>query len=471
MMDEDRIGALFAAQRQAAHARRQTDGLRERRQRLKDLLGALDRHEASLLAAMKADYAKPGAEARLWEILPVRLEIAHARAHLRRWMRPRRAWPSLATIGTQARVIPEPKGVALILAPWNFPVLLALGPLVSALAAGNSVILKPSELTPATSAALAAMLEDAFPPDLVAVVQGGPDVAERLLDLAFDHVFFTGSTAVGRRVMERAARHPSPVTLELGGRSPAIVGPDADLARAARWIAWGRFASTGQTCVAPDHVFVHASVEAALTQALVAEIARAYGDTPQTRAASPDYGRIVSPRHFSRIAGLLDEALAAGARVVTGGERDVSVLYIAPTLIAGTSTEMRIRQEEIFGPVLPIIAYGDIADPIAEINAGGRPLALYVFARDQDFIERVRRETSSGGMGVNLSVIQFVHPNLPFGGVGASGLGAGHGRTGFEAFSHLRPVLTNRLSLLPLVFPPYGRMARLVSRVLGWMTR
>ncbi|WP_284164061.1 aldehyde dehydrogenase family protein [Frigidibacter sp. SD6-1] len=463
MMDQTEPRAIFERHAKAAVARRTGFGLRERRAALTALLAALDRHRAKLLAAMKADYAKNETEATLWEILPVQTEIAHARRHLRAWMRPRLKLPSLTMLGTSARLRPEPKGVALIIAPWNFPVLLALGPVVSALAAGNSVILKPSELTPATSAALKAMLADALPEDLVAVAEGGPEVAEALLDLPFDHIFFTGSTAVGRIVMERAARHLTPVTLELGGKSPVIIGPGADLARAARWIAWGRFANTGQTCVAPDHVIVPRGQEAALLAALKAELGRLYGPDP---ALSPDYGRIVNARHFGRLAGLIDDAVAQGATIAHGGAREGDRNYIAPTIVTGTTPAMRISDEEIFGPILPVIAYDDPAEAISQINARPKPLALYVFARARAFIRRVRAETTSGSLGVNLTIVQFIHPNLPFGGIGASGLGAGHGRAGFETFSHMKPVLTNRLSTLPLVFPPYNGRVRALTRLL-----
>ena len=463
MNDAERLFALH----QAAALRRRTDfGLAARRTALKRLQEGLDRHRQALLAAMASDFGKSPTEGLLWEILPLQIEIAHARRHLRRWMRPRRVWPGLTMVGTSARIRPEPKGVALVIAPWNFPVMLALGPVISALAAGNSVVLKPSELTPATSAALAAMIRDTCPEDMVAVIEGGPEVAGALLDLPFDHIFFTGSTAVGRIVMEKAARHLTPVTLELGGRSPVIVGPDADLARAARWIVWGRFANAGQTCVAPDHVYVHRSVEAALTEALKAETARRFGPTEAARRLSADLGRVVNGRNFDRLNALLTEAVEAGATLVLGGDRDAEARYVAPTILTGTNPGMRIRQEEIFGPLLPLVPYDDPGGPLAEINAAGKPLALYVFARDRALIARIGRETSSGGMGVNLAVVQFVHPNLPFGGIGPSGMGAAHGRAGFETFSHLKPVLRNRLSLLPMIFPPYGRFVRRLTDLL-----
>lgn len=463
--------AIFAAQKAAAPSRRLSFGLAARRAALARLADALDHFRPDLLAALAADLGKPEAEALIWEFLPLQGEISHARRHLGRWMRPRRAATSLTMLGTGARIRPEPRGVSLIIGPWNFPMMLTLGPLVSALAAGNAAILKPSELTPATSSVVARMLRETFPADLVAVAEGGPEVATRLLDLPFDHIFFTGGATVGRIVMQAASRHLTPVTLELGGKSPVIVGPGADIAAAARHLVWGKFTNAGQTCVAPDHIFVHRSIEAALTTAMTAEIARAFGATPEAIAASPDYARVVNDRHHARLKALLEEAQAQGAQIATGGQSDAARRYLAPTLLKDTTDDMRISQEEIFGPILPVIAYDDLEAVIDRINAGPKPLALYVFERAQAFADRIIAATSSGTVGVNLNVVQFAHPNLPFGGVGASGMGAAHGYQGFRAFSHFRPVLRNHLSALPLLFPPYGRSTACLTRVLGWLTR
>lgn len=467
----DDLHAVFARLKAANAARRLSFGRAERLAALARLRDALDRFRPELIAALAADMGKPEAEALLWEFLPVYNEIAHARRHLRRWMRTRRAATSLTMLGTGARIRPEPRGVSLIIGPWNFPMMLTLGPLVSALAAGNGALLKPSELTPATSAVIARMLRETFPTDLVAVAEGGPEVATRLLELPFDHIFFTGGETVGRIVMQAASRHLTPVTLELGGKSPVIVGPGADLAAAARHLVWGKFTNAGQTCVAPDHVFVHRSVAAALTTALTAEIARAFGATPEAIAASPDYARMVSDRHHGRLKALLDEALAEGALIITGGQSDAARRYLAPTLLGGTTGEMRISQEEIFGPILPVIAYDDPDRVIEQINAGPKPLALYVFDRSKAFADGIIAATSSGTVGVNLNVVQFAHPNLPFGGVGASGIGAAHGHEGFRAFSHYRPVLRNRFSALPLLFPPYGRRVTWMIRMLTRLVR
>lgn len=456
---------LFAVMKAGNDARRRSFGLSERRALLDRLAEAVRRNESALVAALAADLGRPEAEAILSDYLPVLQDIAHTRRHLRRWMRHRRSWPTLATFGASARTHRQPRGTCLIIAPWNFPFLLALGPLVSALAAGNAAIVKPSEMTPATSALIARLVHETFPPDLVAVVEGDKTVAEELLALPFDHIFFTGSPAVGRIVMAAAARTLASVTLELGGKSPVIVGPGADLKQAADWITFGKFLNAGQTCIAPDHLYVHASVREAFLAALRARIVRAYGQGE----ASPHLARIVSPDHTARLAALIADAVGKGATVpLSGGAQGQS---IGPHLIDATTPDMRLSREEIFGPLLPILTYTDLDAVIASINAGDKPLALYVFDRDAQRVDRIIRSTTSGGVGVNLTLMQFTHPGLPFGGVNTSGIGSAHGEHGFLAFSHQRAVLQNRFLLMPLLFPPYTprvmRLIRLIKRVLG----
>ncbi len=454
----DVISAAFAAQRAKVEERRQHFGLAERRAALDDLARAIRKNEAAIFAALEADFGKPEAEVILTEILPVTQEIRHTSRHLRRWMRPARFLPSLATLGTSARVMPQPRGVCLIISPWNYPLNLCFGPLVSCLAAGNSAILKPSEMTPATSTLIARMIAETFPPDLVTVVEGGKDVSQALLALPFDHIFFTGSPAVGKVVMEAASKHLASVTLELGGKSPAIVGPDADVEQAAKWVAFGKFVNAGQTCIAPDHLFVHASIRERFVAALRARIEAAYG----SGAESPHLAKIVNDGHARRLAGLLDDAKAKGARVLSGGGAQGRAME--PTLIEAITPEMELDREEIFGPVLPIATYDDIAPVLARINARPKPLALYIFDRDKARVDRILAATTSGGVGVNLTVLQYSHPELPFGGVNNSGMGAAHGHNGFRAFSHERAVLRNRFSALPLTFPPYdGRTRRLID--------
>lgn len=454
----DAISAAFAAQRAKVEERRLRFGLAERRAALARLSHTIRAHEAAIFAALKADFGKPEAEVILTELLPVTQEIRHTSRNLRRWMRPVRLRPSLATFGTSARIVPQPRGVCLIIAPWNYPFNLCLQPLVSCLAAGNSAILKPSEMTPATSALIARMIADTFPPDLVTVVEGGKDVSQALLALPFDHIFFTGSPAIGRVVMEAAAKHLASVTLELGGKSPTIVGPDADIELAAKWVVFGKFINAGQTCIAPDHVFVHARIKDRFVAALRARIAKAY----RSGADSPHLARIVNDHHARRLAGLLEDAKAKGARVLSGGGAQGRA--IEPTLIEAITPEMEIDREEIFGPILPIMPYDDIEPVLAHINARPKPLSLYIFDRDKARINHILAATSSGSAGVNLTVLQYSHAELPFGGVNNSGIGAAHGHHGFRAFSHERAVLRNRSSAAPLLFAPYdGRARRLIA--------
>ena len=444
------------ALRAGSVARRTGFDLAARQAALSRLAAMVRNHRAEIAAAVAADMGKPATEADLVEVLPVLAEIAHAKRHLAGWMRPRRAWPTLLMLGTSAAVHPEPKGVALILAPWNFPFLLALVPVVSAIAAGNAVVVKPSEMTPATSALIARLLPPALP-GLAMVVQGGADVAQAILALPLDHIFFTGSPAVGRLVMAAAARNLVPVTLELGGKSPVVLGQDADIARAAKWVAWGKVLNSGQICVAPDHVFVPESLMAPFTATLRAQVqAMARGGVTA----------IVNDHHYARLTRLIEDARAKGAAIDALGEDRPDDRHMATRLVTGTTAEMELSSEEIFGPLLPLIPYRDLADPIAAINAGPKPLTLYAFG-GATLADRLRAETSSGSIGVNLTVMPFIHSNLPFGGVGNSGMGSGHGKAGFDTFSHLKPVLKNRFTLLPLLFPPYtGRVKRLKDLVM-----
>lgn len=453
------LPALFSRQKRRAIALRTSDA-NTRIARLKALEAAVQTWRARLYAALASDLGKPETESDLSEILPVLSEIRHARRHLKSWMKPQRASATLTTFGTRARIRHEPRGVCLIVSPWNYPVNLALGPLASAIAAGNTAIIKPSELAPATSAVIAALLAETFADDEVAVMEGDATVATALLELPFDHIFFTGSPAIGKVVMTAAARHLTSVTLELGGKSPVLVDRGADIAKAAKAIAWGKFTNCGQTCIAPDHLYAHSSIHDELVRRVQTETARMYGAGP---TPGHDYGRIVNERHFDRIARLLDDARARGA-LVEGGEADRSQRLLAPTFVSGAPKDAAIMQEEIFGPVLPIIPYDDVAEPIAAINAAPKPLALYLFAREKAFADRVIGETSSGGVGINTTMLHFLHGNLPFGGVNNSGIGNAHGFFGFRAFSHERAVLKDVASATPMLFPPYTKRVRMMVK-------
>lgn len=414
--------------------------------------------EPQLIAALQADFSKPAFETQVTETRNVAWEIGHALPRLAGWMRGRRAsvpwrlWP-----GT-ARIMPEPLGLALIIAPWNYPVQLLLSPLVGALAAGNCAVLKPSELTPHTSDALAELVRRHMDNDAVAIVTGGAEASTALLAERFDHIFFTGGGRVGRVVMEAAAKHLTPVTLELGGKSPCVVAADADLKITAERIVWGKFLNAGQTCVAPDYVLVERARHDALIEALAATITRFFGADPK---GSPDFARIVSQKHAERLAGYL-----AGGRVAVGGEVDLAARYVAPTILTDVQVDAPVMREEIFGPVLPVLKVENTGEAIAFINARDKALALYLFTGDTNVRDKVLARTSSGGVCVNDVVVQLGVPDLPFGGAGASGFGRYHGRAGFETFSNMKSVLARRL----LPEPPLRTVPHTDAK-LRWLDR
>ncbi|WP_434386296.1 aldehyde dehydrogenase family protein [Melittangium boletus] len=442
----------------------------ERVERLKKLRAALVARREALYAALHADFRKPEAEVESTEMLLVLMELDHAIKHVGGWMKPRRVGTPLLLTGTSSQVRHEAKGVVLVMAPWNYPFQLVMAPLVAAVAAGNCVCLKPSEKTPHTSAFVAALMRDVFPVNEVAVVEGGARESQALLELPFDHFFFTGGARVGRKVMEAAARHLAGVTLELGGKSPVVVDDTADLAATAERIVFGKFINGGQTCVAPDYVLVPAAREEALLGHLRAAIERFYGGSEEARRASADFCRMVDDGQFSRVNGLLERSVAQGVRVVVGGQVDAASRYIAPTVLADVKPDTAIMEEEIFGPVLPVLRYESLDDAIRLIRAGTKPLALYIFSQASGTVERLLAETSAGGTCVNTTVVHLTNTELPFGGVGESGVGNYHGEFGFRTFSHERAVLKQGpLFLLNRFFPPYtskGRkMVRLASRL------
>jgi aldehyde dehydrogenase (NAD+) len=358
-------------------------------------------------------------------------------------------------------IVPEPLGVALVIAPWNYPIQLLVEPVGAALAAGNCVLAKPSELAPACSAALARLLPRYVDPEAVIVVEGGVDETTALLEERWDHIFFTGSTAVGRIVAEAAAKHLTPTVLELGGKSPTYVHASADLDVTARRIAWGKFLNAGQTCIAPDYVLVDHEVKDALVDKLARQVRSFYGAEPRT---SKSFGRIVNDRHFDRLRGLLADG--AGT-VAAGGEAVADERYVAPTITVEPRPDSAVMQEEIFGPILPVLGVGGPTEAKAFIGSRPKPLALYVFAQRGDVVDDLVDSTSSGGVCVNQTLLHLVPPDLPFGGVGDSGMGAYHGRTGFDAFSHHKSVLRKRTRPdLRLLYPPYrSTVEKLVRRI------
>ena len=466
-MADGQLTALFDAQRDTALQWRMSTAA-ERVGRIKRLLAAIRSHRDELLVAAAADFNRPAPEVGLTEIVGIVREAKLAIRSTAHWMRPRRRATTLVGFGTSAAVRPEPRGRSLIISPWNYPYVLSFGPLISALAAGCPVIIKPSEITPHHARMIRRVVEDVFPPKEVAVVEGDASVAVDLCALPFDHIFFTGSTAVGRRVMAAAACHMTSLTLELGGKSPVIVDASADLDQAAKVIVASKFLNNGQTCIAPDHVYVEESVREAFSARCVAWIARIYGAGAAEQKTNSDLSRIVSDRHTVRLAGLLDEAVAAGARVLAGGTVDREARFVAPTVLTDVPPGVTLMQEEIFGPILPILGYTSLDTVLASVNSGPKPLALYVWTRSGAVADRVIAATSSGGVCVNHCLIQFAHGNVPFGGVNASGAGSAHGPWGFAAFSHERAVVKSRIMVADKLLPPY---TRLKQRLIGWLER
>jgi len=437
-----------------------THTLAWRTERLAALRRVLVDGEAELLDALHHDLRKPRIEGWATDIAVTIGEIDHSLRHLRRWMRPERVRLPLSSMPGRAKVVREPLGVALVIAPWNYPVQLLVGPIAAAISAGNTVVAKPSELAPTVATVLGDLLTRHLDDGSVAIVQGGVDETTVLLEERFDHILYTGNGRVARVVMAAAAKHLTPVTLELGGKSPAIVAADADVATAAKRIAWGKFLNAGQTCIAPDHVLVDRSVEAAFTDALVGAIGDFYGTDPRT---SPDYARIVNAGHLRRLEKYLDDGT-----VVTGGDVDADDLYLAPTVLTGLAPGASVMADEIFGPVLPIVGVDGVDEAITRVNADDKPLALYVFSRSRATADHVLTATSSGGACVNHVVYQVAAPQLPFGGVGPSGMGAYHGRSGFETFSHRRSVLSKPTRLdPPVAYPPFtAAKEKLIRRFL-----
>ncbi len=424
----------------------------QRIEKIRRLRDAVLAHTNDIYVAAHADFNKPEGEVDLAEILPVCVEANDAIAHLKSWMKPTRVWPTMLTVGTRSQVQYMPRGRCLIISPWNYPVNLTFGPLISALAAGNTAIIKPSEMTPNLSALMTRIVREVFDENEVAIFEGEADVAQVLLELPFDHIFFTGSPAIGKRVMAAAAKHLASVTLELGGKSPTIVDADADIDLAAKNVMWAKFANSGQTCIAPDYVYVHESIKDKWVAACKVIIDKAYGKSHKEQQASPHLAHIVNGRHTARLKGLLDDATARGARFLAGGGVSESACFVAPTLLDSVPGDARIMEEEIFGPLLPVIGFTDLDQVIASINAAPKPLALYIYSRDEEHIQRVLQQTASGGACVNHSLVHFLHGRLPFGGVNNSGLGNAHGHYGFKAFSHEKAVVRTQVAQAATLF-------------------
>ncbi|HET6351832.1 MAG TPA: aldehyde dehydrogenase family protein [Coriobacteriia bacterium] len=427
---------------------------------LKRLRAAVIANHQRLVDALAADLGKPELEAVGSDIMPLINELDELIAHTRRWSRPRRVGTPLLTPGT-SRIVPEPFGVVLVISPWNYPLQLALVPAIGAIAAGNSVVIKPSQAAPATSAMIAELIESSFAPDHVVVVGGGPGHSEALTAQKWDYIFFTGGTETGRLIMRAAAETLTPVTLELGGKNPCVVSEHADIVAAARRIAWGKFFNAGQTCIAPDHAIVHASVKEQFIAELAKQARAFYGDDP---ACSACFARIIDDRHHARLLRLIE-----GENVVFGGKSDASQRYLAPTIVDDASWDRPLMGEEIFGPVLPIFTYSDFDELMREIECRPKPLSAYIFSRDRAECARMQL-VPAGAVLINDTLLHFTNPHLPFGGVGESGMGAYHGKRTFTTFSHAKAVLQHRgfPRLLGVRWPPYRLPMWLIRISLRW---
>ncbi|MFW2388785.1 MAG: aldehyde dehydrogenase family protein [Polyangiales bacterium] len=430
---------------------------RERKEMLKRLGKVFLAHRQEIRDALHADFRKHPTEVDLTEILPITSEIKHTVRHLSKWMRPHRVKTPLMLFGASSHIHYEPKGVVLIIAPWNFPINLTFGPLVTALAAGNTVVIKPSEHTPHASEVTKKILREVFDESEVAVVEGGIETSTALLAQPFNHIFFTGAPAIGKIVMEAASKHLASVTLELGGKSPTIVDETASVDAAAKRIAWGKYTNNGQVCLAPDYLFVHESKKAEFIQKFKENIEAFYGLDARR---SESYARIVNNRHYQRLAGYIEDAKQKGATVAYGGRTEGSEDYIEPTILTDVDPASDVMNEEIFGPLLPVYGFKSLDEPIELINSKEKPLALYIYSKSNRNIERLIADTRAGGTCINHNLIHFFNNNLPFGGSNNSGIGKGHGFFGFEAFSNARGVLKqwSPLSGIELMTAPFTKL-------------
>ncbi|MGB7192785.1 MAG: coniferyl aldehyde dehydrogenase [Collimonas pratensis] len=437
-----------------------------RADRLQRLRALVMNNREAFAKAISADFSnRASQETELAEVFPSVEGIAHALRHGKRWMRVHKRATGFWFKPATSTLMPQPLGVVGIVAPWNYPLLLAIGPMTAALAAGNRIMLKQSEYTPRFADLFARLIAASFTADEIAVVNGDAEVAREFSNLPFDHLLFTGSTAVGRQVMRAASEHLTPVTLELGGKSPAIIGPEADFDKAVERILVGKLLNAGQTCIAPDYVLLPKDKLQRFADTAQRIFAKLYPDL----AGNPDYTSIVSPRHFERLQSLIDEAGQLGAQLLplSNAGSDAVSRRLSPILLTGVNDDMRVMQEEIFGPILPLLPYGSLDQAIAYVNAHPRPLALYLFEKSRANIDQVMRNTVSGGVSINDTLLHIAQDDLPFGGVGASGMGAYHGEHGFQALSKMKPVFRqSALNGMSLFKPPYGKTFRVMIRLL-----
>lgn len=433
-----------------------------RKEILTKLLNAVITHENDIVKALNDDFKKPTFEAVLTETSYVINELKDTIKNLKNWAKPERVFPSILNFPSKDYIYKEPYGKVLILAPWNYPYQLALCPLISAVAAGNQVVLKPSELTPKTSKIIAKIIDEVFDKNHVEVVEGGVELAQKLLSERWDYIFFTGSVAVGKIVAKAAAENLTPITLELGGKNPCIIDETANLKLAAKRIVWGKFVNAGQTCIAPDYILIQKDMKSHFVDYLKAEITLAYGKNP---SESPDFARIVNSRNWQRLVEMIDPE-----KVIYGGESNRDNCYIAPTLIDEDALDSLVMKEEIFGPILPILTYANEAEINTILSKYEKPLALYVFTENNSFSKKIIQKYSFGGGCINDTMVQFANKRLPFGGVGHSGIGAYHGRLSFDVFSHKKGIVKKANWLdLPLRYAPYKGKLSMIKQILKWL--
>ncbi|GAB4530971.1 MAG: aldehyde dehydrogenase [Pleurocapsa sp.] len=451
----DSITQQIDKQRQFFHQGKTLD-IDFRRQQLEKLKAGIQKHEKEIVAALNQDLHKPELEAYIE--LAVLQDINYALKNLKSWIKRKKVKAPLTQFPATAYIYPEPLGNVLIIGPWNYPFSLIISPLIGAIAAGNCAILKPSEIAPHTAKVLTKLIADTFPPEYITAIEGGVETSQALLAQKFDHIFFTGGTKVGKIVMEAAAKNLTPVTLELGGKSPCIVDENINLKETAKRITWGKFLNAGQTCIAPDYLLVNKRIKDKLIEKIKQCLQDFYGQKP---AQSPDYARIINSRQFTRLQGLLSDG-----EIIWGGETDEANLYIAPTLMVNVALDAPLMQEEIFGPILPILEYENLEDAIALINSRPKPLALYIFSEDKNKQKQILLRTSSGGVCINDTIMHVGVNELPFGGVGDSGIGSYHGQATFDTFSHQKSVLKKSFWFdLNWRYAPYQDKLKLFKKI------
>lgn len=436
--------------------------INQRKEKLKKFSHVISLHENDIIEALHKDFGKPAFEAYLTEINVVQSDLKDTIKNIHAWAKPKKVRASILNFPSSDYIYTEPYGKTLIISPWNYPFQLAICPLIAAYAAGNSIVLKPSELTPHTSSLISKIIRETFDVKEVVAVLGDAEIAKSQLAKRWDYIFFTGSPAVGKEIAKAAAGNLTPVTLELGGKNPCIIDKNANLQIAAKRIVWGKFINAGQTCIAPDYLLIHKGVKTKFIRLLQQEIINAYGEDPKL---SPDFTRIINKKHFFRLVGMIDEA-----KTITGGIHDEESLYIAPTLIDEPSFDSAIMKDEIFGPLLPLISYENECDLEKIISKYEKPLSLYVFTDDKAFAERAIRKFSFGGGCINDTVVHFSNKRLPFGGVGNSGMGAYHGKKSYDTFSHQKAIVKKATWLdIPLRYAPYGNKLKVIRKLLKWL--